>query len=416
MIGTVGLAWLPWRRRLEWRRWEAPFAGGALLAILALIFAFSHAELPRPGEETDPVYLQTFLALWDYHRNAGVHRNGFGPILTKIILVIVVLGGWLWANRVRMREADDPGMAMVRILFVGSTVAFLLYAAFHAGRELSPTLVTVAMPGRFLNLPEAVAFPVLAGILVTRRRNPLALLGLAIFTAIPLAIIITNTNEQAMYWPHLLGVAIAAAVIGGLLLSRLAGRLDDRPAHLYRVAAALTASASVVRAIPAPALLVGLAIATAGTIATLPNPLVIEGDDAVFAAFVDRLDGVIALGDSVDATALLHIHRPLLLDPQTLDGVINVPRAIPRLAEVLSGVYGVDFFNPPPITRRRAGLIPGLTRVVWESRSPEDWCGLAEKHHLAAVIVTDSWKLRLRKLVRYGRLNEGLAVYGFTCR
>jgi len=99
--------------------------------------------------------------------------------------------------------------------------------------------------------------------------------------------------------------------------------------------------------------------------------------------------------------------RPVLIDGGALDWLPYVPQAAPYVAEILSEVYGVDYFNPPQHHRGRLDRI--WSAEYWQELSTEDWQKLSRKYGFSNVLVTMKWAINLPVLAS----NEsGLALYG----
>lgn len=98
--------------------------------------------------------------------------------------------------------------------------------------------------------------------------------------------------------------------------------------------------------------------------------------------------------------------RPVLIDGGALDWLPYVPRAAPYVAEILSEVYGVDYFNPPQHHRGR--LDRSWSAEYWQELSTEDWQKLSRKYGFSNVLVTKKWIINLPVLVSD---ESGLALY-----
>ncbi|MEO5372658.1 MAG: hypothetical protein H7840_00085 [Alphaproteobacteria bacterium] len=408
MIGAVGLSWPFWRHRLDpalVRRAAARFGVGLAISAVALAFIAGRVRgyaLP----EVDPVWLKAYLWLWDGHRNIAVSPRAL-LILAKTGITMGVLGLWLWLNR---GKSDDTGVVMVGILVVASVLGIVLYAVFHFDRTLFPTIAVVAMPSRFINLPEAMTFPVLAAVLVAHWRNLLAIVAMVVLAAPALVIKLARLSDDYQQVPYLLGAMVGGAVAVMLMTGR-ATRFDGRPEWLHAVLAKASDHLGVVtEAVRRPVVLGGISVALVALINALPNPFALADGEAFFIGLIDRMNGAIVLADNVDLNKI-PIRKPVLMEPQLIDYVAYVPAAAPALAQVMADVYGIDYFKPPVATRRKAAIDDEISRELWEQRTTEEWTALAEKYDLGGMIVRGSWKIALPRAALLGSPVTGIAVY-----
>jgi hypothetical protein len=118
--------------------------------------------------------------------------------------------------------------------------------------------------------------------------------------------------------------------------------------------------------------------------------------DPVWSA-ASRADGLLLPAARLDLTQL-RTRRPLLLDPSALDGLAYAMTAAPATARILRDVYGVDFFDPPPESRRRGSLAEDTSRALWEARSTAEWSDVRRTWGVSHVVTPPGWRLSLAKV------------------
>jgi hypothetical protein len=165
-IGVLCIAW-------SWRQ-ERSFLRGTLLwmllglAISAGSFTYHLHQvrgLPTIAPELRDEFVTSFALHWDRHRQAV-------PLSETVVAfgLCVLVAGVLWLVFQSRRTAPSVTFLM-RSLVISAALGLLLVLATHLGDRL-PTLVMMAMPGRYINV-VALAFPaVVLGLLARLRLHP----------------------------------------------------------------------------------------------------------------------------------------------------------------------------------------------------------------------------------------------------
>jgi hypothetical protein len=120
-----------------------------------------------------------------------------------------------------------------------------------------------------------------------------------------------------------------------------------------------------------------------------------HGYDPVLAA-ASKGPGLLLLSPELHLFQL-RTRRPVLLDPEYLDMLPYTPQVGPELDRILTGVYGVNLFEPPEeIKQDPHGTLPkNAGREIWERRSEADWQQLRKEFGVTQVITQPDWRLRL---------------------
>ncbi len=154
------------RRRFP-RSWRSPLiwlAIGIGLTTVSYIVHLYHARVvPSISVELRDTYVRAFSQSWDTHRAA---TNLFSPAVYYGLGAMAVC--FLWLRRFS-HELDEGTYFLLCTVFTASTVGMVLVASSHFPEWL-PTIVLMAMPGRYINVACLVYPTILLGLLC-RGRN-----------------------------------------------------------------------------------------------------------------------------------------------------------------------------------------------------------------------------------------------------
>jgi hypothetical protein len=239
-IGGLSLLW-------TWRR-ERPFLKSVSvylllgLALSTASFAYHLHQtrgLPEVAPEVREQFVTSFAMGWDRHRQPVPLDE---PILGYGLAVAAISSLWLVFLA---REAAAPIVFLMRAILISAALGLLLALSTHL-RDHLPTLVTMAMPGRYVNV-VGLAFPAVLLGMLGRYRVHLAFH--ALLAGVILYLVLWQfRSDVPVYVPelrHSFWMAVVAICAGLRLMAPGTGRLA-------KVATCLSWAATAV--------LVGLAI------------------------------------------------------------------------------------------------------------------------------------------------------------
>lgn len=164
---AIGLPCLLWTRRknrselVAFGKW---FAIGVLVTAVSLVIHRRSLE-GMIGIEPDRAaeYVRAFAENWDSHRGAFPLAN----TVVGLALALVILGG-VWLTFFR-HHLDVAAVRLLPVLIASALVSLILCALTRWESSL-PTLLVMAMPGRYINL-VGLAFPAVVIGLLARHRT-----------------------------------------------------------------------------------------------------------------------------------------------------------------------------------------------------------------------------------------------------
>ncbi len=91
----------------------------------------------------------------------------------------------------------------------------------------------------------------------------------------------------------------------------------------------------------------------------------------------------------------LRTRRPVLVDSGALDTVMYSLETGAAMQRILSEVYGLDLFNPPPDAVGSGRIPPLAHQKTWEGYSPDDWRRIRRTFGVTQVVAYADWSLQL---------------------
>jgi hypothetical protein len=220
---AVALLAMFWNSRAEGRsaglHWTSFLAGCAATAASLAVHWRQTRGLPHVPREISWPLVEAFASGWDSHR---VPFPLDEPILLVAFCGILLAGVWL-----RFFQSDLPSGSrlLLRILTVSAALGVALCAVTHL-QDFLPLAISMAMPGRFINI-IGLAFPALiVGLLARYRTAPLVSVLLAgLMIHLPLRML--SMEYSSFYVPPAGSVLIAVA----MLLLAICGDLSPTGAN-----------------------------------------------------------------------------------------------------------------------------------------------------------------------------------------
>jgi hypothetical protein len=123
-------------------------------------------------------------------------------------------------------------------------------------------------------------------------------------------------------------------------------------------------------------------------------PLLDRTNDPFFEAAAAERAGLLATAGSFHLVQL-YTRRPVLVDGGALDILTYAPEGGPAMVRILSEVYGLDFFNPPPEARRSSVIQHRLNKPVWEGYSRLKWQEIGWSFNITQLLTRADWRLDL---------------------
>jgi hypothetical protein len=344
--------------KVDMRGLAKGMAWGAGLTMVSFVFYLKM----RSGFSavTDHAAFDTYMRVWDFHRNQPMTITRAFRIGVAALLSIALLSAFIMFMRPR-RNAAVLTSALVVLAVIISTIA---YFVMHVMPNLLPEVVVRAMPGRLLNVQAYVSTPLV------------------------LAITVCVADNSAKYWT-------------ATKIPRIAGRLPV-VILLVVIASGACRNALSFGRYSLVNLVHGLRSERAST----------QDDSDAFWHQVRSagVSGLVLESPEALAPTLYHGHLPVALY-QSFDFIPYLPQTAGAIARVVEEGYGVSFFNPPPNKRYDPWLEPNAVRRYWAQLASDDWCRISRDIGIVAVVAPSGWTIRLPILVP----GAELTLYSISC-
>jgi hypothetical protein len=267
----------------------------------------------------------------------------------------------------------------LRIFVITGIVGGFACVMSHVPPEMLPPRIIRIMPTRILGINIIALIPLLVGIAVYYKEDVVHQINLFVFLVI-LALILTL---HPLYWGRILMFVITLSAI--IAISRIASinkltRIRLKPSYPMIGTLALLALIMTAEAVKAGS-------------SVHRNNMYDWRNDSMFAK-IHEGKGVLLIGPHIIGFMQMHGGRPIFPGLMFV-GLPYVPEAGPMMDESLKDVFGVDLFDPPEESIRERDLPIGVVKVLWESRTQEEWQKIKQKYNLTDIFTYGDWKLQL---------------------
>ncbi len=360
---------------------------GVTLASLLIQFVFVY-HTPIGMTRLSPQDLATFVRAWDGHRSAiALWREG----VQLNVAALVVACGWLMFFSDGLSRASQ---LFLRISAAASLLALALIPLSWLPPDRLPSALLVLMPGRYLNFSALTFVATIVGLFGSYRAL-WSRLGLILFT---LGLLVVDRSMlwesiehhhhvryQSSIWTlHVVWLA-TAALFAGAAWTRGGGR--SLGVRSWGVGGA------VVHAVHIVVLAVVVLMALHQTQPRSGAHFSDRTNDAFFAD-VAAGSGVLAVAGDLHLIQL-RTRRPVLVDSGALDTVMYSLETGAAMQRILSEVYGLDLFNPPPDAVGSGRIPPLAHQKTWEGYAPDDWRRIRRTFGVTQVVAYADWSLQL---------------------
>jgi hypothetical protein len=361
--------------------------------------------------------------------DGGYHQGPLDPAWPQVLFLLCMLGVCA-ASLGEHDKLSSPARAGLRLFAAAAVLGFIVAIVHTALGSTSPHLLVMAMPCRLLNLAVLAALVVLLGRLWTLRAEPLAAGVLVAFVAVAVGVRWLESPIAAL-------LTLRAAALAGLGAVVVRASRTTQPGRLLAAASLPLGGAALDGyvwgdrevGLAAGGTLIALALLAArgGTVAGPMRSARLWPDLAALAIGVGaavqiaarprapildyRPDAVLTRAASgkgmlLAACGLVHAQRltrrPILLDTEQLDMLAYVLEAAPATDHILQRVYGRRLLEQPTLD----------CRVLWESRTAEEWARLAAELHFTEILTFPDWRMQLNEAAR----SESYALYRLPAR
>ena len=370
------------------------FLAGCGLTLVSLLIQFTLVyKSPQGMARLSPHDLATFVRLWDGHR-AAINVWHDGVLLNAAALVVAFLWLTFFSG-----DLPRPSQFLLRISAAASLLALALIPGFlDSARPVADRSARV----------DAGALPELLG--NDLRRDVDRARGQPSRSLEPSRAVLPDVRPAGWRSQHAVGISRASS-------SRSVSEQHSAAAHcldrncgtpcecgLGAVGATVRLTVRLTGSAVGGHYRVGYALQIA-VLALVVLMTMHQHQDRSGAHFSDRTNDVffadVAAGSGVLVVAgdlhliQLRTRRPVLVDSGALDTVMYSLETGAAMQRILSDVYGLDLFNPPPEAVGSGRIPPLAHRRAWESYSPEKWRSIRRTFGVTQVIAYADWSLQL---------------------
>lgn len=410
-VGSIAVAALAWTYA-DMREAVKPalkyFAAGCAVTLLSAAVQFGLIyDVPTVDGGAVARTFSAFERLWDAHRRARIDFADTGATFNRTVVAVSLL--WLIGF---VRDVPRPALFLLRVAAMAGIASLAVVCLTWLPPDSMPMTLSILMPARLLNLNIVLIAPLLIGLVAAYRHRRSAQALLVILLA---GLLLTRKSllwrwvaeRGSQPWnvrldPVLL-LEAAALTIACIALwqatreplerSAAAGPPPTSASWLFQAA-----TASVV----AVALALGWRIA--GERAIFRD----RTNDPFYRAVAADRRGLTVTAGSFQLVQL-YTRRPVLIDSGALDTIVYAPEGGPATAQIVTDVYGIDFYDPPR-EMRSSSLIPhDANRFTWSPPrfSAQRWRDLRRTYNVSQIVTRSDYELDLPMVAE----GDGLRLY-----
>ena len=368
---------------------------GILLGISVTLISFITYFVNSPTQNffIDQKNLNIYIENWDIHRNVI-------PELSAIIIGLFIGITFLFLNFVFLRDKKVQFRSFQNSLSLGLVISCLIYLISIAIPESNfQNLLIRVTPGRFMILNGLFTFFLIVSFIIQLGNSiasmpKIKIYSCLIFLIILLLILILNQDFEPFFSHNYSILSITSILVllifGTVILFWIFKYLlPFISLRLFKLSQNKILFSSTI----------------------LINSFLIYGIFFNSIKTDDNLDFQCELASKKTATLvatekdgnnLLRICQKLIVfNPRYIDFVPYAPSTINKFIEIITIIYGFDFYNPPEELRQSGRLVDDnqepLFKDLWELRSKKEWNAIRNKTGILEIATPDSWTIDLEK-------------------
>jgi hypothetical protein len=407
-IAVGALAWTAVDVRSEVRPALKYFAAGCVVTLLSLAIQFAFIyDVPAVDAAAVERAFSTFERLWDAHRRARIEFADTGATFNRIAGPLAIL--WLIGF---VRDLPRLSLFVLRVAAIAGVVSLVIVFLTWLPPDSMPMTLSILMPGRLLNLDIVLIAPLLIGLVAAYRHRRsaqlllVALLGSLLLTRKSL-IWRWVTERGGQPWNLRLDPVLVFEATAVMILCIALWQATREP--IARPAEPVPRPTSAGRLFQTAIFAVFVVALASGWRIAGPRSIFRDRtNDPFYQAVASDRRGLTVTAGSFQLVQL-YTRRPVLIDSGALDTMVYAAEGGPATAQIVTDVYGVDFFDPPR-EMRSSSLIPhDVNRFTWSpSRfSTQRWRELRRTYNVSQIVTRSDYELDLPMVAE----GDGLRLY-----
>jgi hypothetical protein len=117
-------------------------------------------------------------------------------------------------------------------------------------------------------------------------------------------------------------------------------------------------------------------------------------NDRFFAAVAADRRGLTVTAGSFQLVQL-YTRRPVLIDSGALDTMVYAPEGGPAMAQIVTDIYGIDFFDPPREIRSSSVIPHDANKYTWSRFTGQHWRELRRTYNVSQIVTRSDYDLDL---------------------
>ena len=415
-VGSIAVAALAWTYA-DMRDAVRPalkyFAAGCAVTLLSAAVQLAVIyDVPAVDAAAVERAFSAFEHLWDAHRRVRLDFADTGVVFNRTVVAVALL--WLVGFA---RDLPRPSLFLLRVAAIAGVVSLAVVFLTWLPPDSMPMTLSMLMPARLLNLNIVLVAPLLIGLVAayTHRRSAQVLLVAL------LAGLLTTRKSLLWRWvaergsqpwngridPVLLFEAAALTIVCIALWQATREPIDRHaeggPSTSLRPGRRTTTASWLFQA--ATASVLAMAIALGWRISGSRSIFRDRTNDPFYRIVAADRRGLTVTAGSFQLVQL-YTRRPVLIDSGALDTMVYAPEGGPATAQIVTDVYGIDFYNPPREIRSTSSIPHDATRFTWSpSRfSAQRWRDLRRTYNISQVVARSDYELDLPIVAEGGGL------------
>lgn len=340
---------------------------------LAIHLLFTY-DVPKISSDIAGKYINIVIRYWDVHRKPVnfLSINFYLAVLSPTLSMALLKFG--------RKNIPEHFLFPLRVFAISGIVGALACVTTHMSPDQLDWRLAGFMPTRLLNLNVMTLFPLFVGLMAFYKDDDF--LQTSLFFLIAILTIILGLHP--LYWGRLMAFVLTLCAV--ILVSKMA--LDSYPSWFrFKHDLPMAGTLFVLFII----MILG-GMQACSTWNMYKNNFLNWENDRMLSR-IHEGDNLLLVGPGILGFVQMYTRRPVLL--VHFLAISYVPEAGPMVDDILKEVYGIDLFNPSKKAKELRDIPVEEVKVLWESRTLEQWHAIRGKYAVTDILTYANWNLQL---------------------